>query len=207
VKIMKDLYLDASIWTSSRGENPLLDFMIVASPAESRPVILKEALRHSRERLINDSFELIEPNGVMSLSLQDPWEGFGLRFETMSGESFGLAFYRCYDKGRVFADVILNLKEESFDKLVLSAFKNMESPFWGEGDTRWEHLRDRISFTLPRTELIKVSIKRLPTFKKEQEAYYKVEIFEMPTKSHLQRDFWNSSGLSMGRRASGGSGI
>jgi hypothetical protein len=173
---IEDVYLHASIRQMfyigklySR-----VDFMIVASP--SRPIILKEALRFFEEEVIHDAFELMEPHGSVCLSLQSVREGLGLRFETMSGESFGLAVYRYLNKGQVWTNLLLNLNEQSFDKLDKMRF-----------DYGSEHHRDRIYFTLPNTGLIKVSIKRLPTFKEEQVAYYKLEIFEMPTKSHLQR--------------------
>jgi hypothetical protein len=156
--------------------------MLVASP--SRPVILKEALRSFGEEVIHDAFELMEPHGSVCLSLQSVREGLGLRFETMSGESFGLAVYRYLNKGQVWTNLLLNLNEQSFDKLAFSAFRKLDKMRFDYGS---EHHRDRIYFTLPNTGLIKVSIKRLPTFKEEQVAYYKLEIFEMPTKSHLQR--------------------
>jgi hypothetical protein len=107
----------------------------------------------------------------------------------MSGESFGLVFYRpSSDKGRVCPNVLLNLNEQSFDKLAARALYKFKRVFSEHYDSGWEFFRDRLSFTLSSGELIKVSMKRLPTFKKEQEAYYKLEIFEMPTKSHLQQD-------------------
>jgi hypothetical protein len=181
---VEGIYLNAVTWTSSDARNPnsVVDFMIVASPTKSRPVILKEALRFLGEKVIDDSFELMEPHGSVFLSLRRVSEGLGLRFETMGGESFGLALYRYYDKGRECSDVLLNLNQQSFDKIALSAFLR------GRHHSKGELFRDRLSFTLPSAELIKVSIKRLPTINTEQEAYYKVEIFEMPTKPHLQRD-------------------
>jgi hypothetical protein len=186
---VKDIYLDAGIWKSSyeRNLNSVVDFMIVASPTKSRPVILKEALRFLGEEVIDDSFEPTEPHGSVFLSLQSHLEGLGLRFEIMSGKSFGLVLHRYFDKGRVWTGVLLNLNEQSFDKLAISASENFKSLFGGF-EAGWELFRDRISFTLPSTELIKVSIKRLPTFNKEQAAYYKLEVFEIPAKSSLQQD-------------------
>jgi hypothetical protein len=188
---MKDIYLDTSIRKSFHPDNPVVDFMILASPTKSRPIILKEALRFDlrfdRERVIDDAFELMGPHGSVFLRLQSFPESFGLRFETMSGESFGLALYRYRDKGRVWTDVLLNLNEQSFHKLALSALQRFNIRFWRK-EPSWDLFRDRLSFTLSSGELIKVSIERLPTFMKEQAAYYKLEVFEMPTKPHLQQD-------------------
>jgi hypothetical protein len=183
---MKDIYLDASIWKSSHAHNPYSvgNFMIVGSPTKLRPVILKEALRFAGEKVIDDSFQLMKPHGSVFLSLRHVSQGLGLRFETMSGESFGLALRQYYDRGRMCLNVLLNLNEQSFDKLTLSTLRKFNVLDW-QHDSRWELFRDRLSFALPSAELIKVSIKRLPTFKEEQAAYYKLEIFEMPMRFYF----------------------
>ena len=183
---IKDIYIAADVQaegkTSYWAYDRVVDFLIAATPTKEQPFTLKEALRFDGGHLVDDTFKLIPSHGSVNLSLQSSDEGLGLRFETSSGESFGLVLGRYYD--RVCSDVLLVSTEQRFDKIAISSLDNVESSVYG--DQKWEYYRDRISFTLPSSQSINVSIKRLPTIKNEQEDYYKVEIFGRPTKSYLQ---------------------
>ena len=159
-----------------------MDFSVQVIATKRQPFIIKEALGLARGHLVHDRFNLIQPYGSLTLKMQSCSEVLGLKFETLGGESFGLVLGRFY--GRVRSSVVFNLNDQRFDEMAISAFSNiLLSAYRAQ---KREYCRDRISFVVPSSQSINVSIKRLPPVKPKQDAHSRVEIFGRPTKSYLQ---------------------